>query len=102
MSGKPGKSDDGAPDAKKPKLEAGTSGAQGLIKQLEEERKAVADSILGFDFKKKRVRILSDAKEMPEKTNGVLYWMSRDMRVQDNWAFLFAQKVRTTKIPESQ
>lgn len=94
MSSKPGKSKDGSPDAKKPRLEAGsTSGLQSLVKQLEIERAEVAASILDFDFKKKRVKILSDAKEMPENSNGVLYWMTREMRVQDNWSFLYAQKV---------
>jgi deoxyribodipyrimidine photo-lyase len=36
----------------------------------------------------KRVRLLQQGNE----TNGpVIYWMSRDQRVHDNWALLFAQ-----------
>ncbi|XP_053662242.1 deoxyribodipyrimidine photo-lyase [Anopheles marshallii] len=57
------------------------------------DRKMTAKSILDFDFSKKRVRILSDAKSIEDGKRGVLYWMSRDVRVQDNWAFLFAQKL---------
>lgn len=36
-----------------------------------------------------RVRILKQAKE---KSGSVIYWMSRDQRVRDNWALLFAIK----------
>ncbi|RZN37669.1 MAG: deoxyribodipyrimidine photo-lyase [Methanophagales archaeon ANME-1-THS] len=39
---------------------------------------------------KKRVRIL---KGGAQKTGPVIYWMSRDQRVRDNWALLFAQEV---------
>jgi deoxyribodipyrimidine photo-lyase len=38
----------------------------------------------------KRVRTLKDG---PEKPGAVLYWMSRDQRVQDNWALLHAQEL---------
>ena len=38
----------------------------------------------------KRIRLLQKGDE----TNGpVVYWMSRDQRVHDNWALLFAQKL---------
>ena len=38
----------------------------------------------------KRIRLLQNGSE----TNGpVIYWMSRDQRVHDNWALLFAQKL---------
>ena len=30
---------------------------------------------------------------MPENSKGILYWMSRDQRVQDNWSLLYAQKI---------
>lgn len=69
-----------------------------LIKSLKEKRNQTAKSILDFDFKKKRVQILSKAKEIKESGSdsdggGILYWMFRDCRVQDNWALLFAQKL---------
>lgn len=41
-------------------------------------------------MKNERVRILKKAKEKP---GPIVYWMSRDQRAHDNWAFLFAQKM---------
>lgn len=42
----------------------------------------------------KRVRLLQKGEE----TNGpIVYWMSRDQRVHDNWAMLFAQKLALEK-----
>jgi deoxyribodipyrimidine photo-lyase len=42
----------------------------------------------------KRIRLLQNGTE----TNGpVIYWMSRDQRVHDNWALLFAQQVALEK-----
>jgi deoxyribodipyrimidine photo-lyase len=42
----------------------------------------------------KRLRLLQYGKE----TNGpVIYWMSRDQRVHDNWALIFAQKLANEK-----
>ena len=38
----------------------------------------------------KRTRILS---EHPLQQGPVVYWMSRDQRVNDNWALLFAQEL---------
>ncbi len=38
---------------------------------------------------KKRIRILKS--EEPSKHTGIVYWMWRDMRVQDNWALIYAQ-----------
>lgn len=32
-------------------------------------------------------------KELPHKDGNVIYWMGRDMRVDDNWALLFAQSL---------
>jgi deoxyribodipyrimidine photo-lyase len=39
---------------------------------------------------RKRVRILKTGEK---KAGPVVYWMSRDQRVKDNWALLFAQEV---------
>lgn len=98
-------SNSSAPPVKKAKMSPGPSTSKkstacALVKTFEDERAAVCASILDFDFKKKRVRVLSDAKEVAENSNGVVYWMSRDVRVQDNWAFLFAQKLALkNKVP---
>ena len=40
----------------------------------------------------KRVRSLSKCKSLTPKLGGVVYWMSRDQRVQDNWALLHARQ----------
>jgi deoxyribodipyrimidine photo-lyase len=44
--------------------------------------------------KKERVRILQEGKAIK---GAVVYWMSRDQRVQDNWALLFAQSLAIEK-----
>ena len=42
----------------------------------------------------KRVRLLQKGNE----TNGpIIYWMSRDQRVHDNWALLFSQQIALEK-----
>jgi deoxyribodipyrimidine photo-lyase len=41
-------------------------------------------------MKNGRVRILKKVKEKP---GPIVYWMSRDQRIHDNWALLFAQKM---------
>ncbi|XP_064615560.1 deoxyribodipyrimidine photo-lyase-like [Liolophura sinensis] len=76
--------------------------SENLVKKIEEARKNVARSIADFKFNKKRVRMLSEAVEFEEDNGAVVYWMSRDQRVQgyslfcfmaDNWAFLYAQRL---------
>lgn len=80
------------PDSKKPKPETAAA-VNEFIQKIETRRLETAENIIDFSFKKKRVRILSDATDVPEKADAILYWMDRDVRVQDNWAFLFAQKL---------
>jgi deoxyribodipyrimidine photo-lyase len=42
----------------------------------------------------RRIGLLQDGKE----TNGpIIYWMSRDQRVHDNWALIYAQKLAIEK-----
>lgn len=43
-----------------------------------------------MEINKNRVRKINDA---PFQQGNVLYWMSRDQRVDDNWALLTAQKI---------
>ncbi len=40
--------------------------------------------------KRARIRALNQA---PSGTGPVVYWMSRDQRVTDNWALLYAQEL---------
>ncbi|XP_053738519.1 CPD photolyase [Synchiropus splendidus] len=44
-------------------------------------------------FSKKRLQYISEAQKMKPGSEGVLYWMLRDQRVQDNWALIHAQKL---------
>ncbi|KAJ8270418.1 hypothetical protein GJAV_G00114350 [Gymnothorax javanicus] len=60
-----------------------------LMGEIAEERRS-AHSV---KFNQKRLRFLSQAQEVKQGAEGVLYWMSRDQRVQDNWALIYAQKL---------
>ncbi|XP_064109725.1 deoxyribodipyrimidine photo-lyase-like isoform X1 [Macrobrachium nipponense] len=64
-----------------------------IVSRVEEERKNVGDNILDFKFNKKRVEMISEASDVPDDSQGIVYWMCRDQRVQDNWALLFAQRL---------
>ncbi|XP_071165110.1 deoxyribodipyrimidine photo-lyase-like [Mytilus edulis] len=86
-------SDENPLTEKKQKLETSDIKSDNFIEKISTSRSNVCKSISEFKFNKKRVRILSKAKDFPEDSQGVVYWMSRDQRVQDNWAFLYAQKL---------
>ena len=45
-------------------------------------------------MKKERVRLINDQKE---GIGPIVYWMSRDQRINDNWALLFAQEIAIKK-----
>lgn len=87
--------------AKKPKLTTvadsdsaeSSSSVEDFIKKLQQKRDETAKSVLNFKFNKNRLRIVSQEQIVPDSCKGIVYWMSRDSRVQDNWAFLFAQKL---------
>jgi deoxyribodipyrimidine photo-lyase len=84
------------PPIKKAKLvddQPAGSSTESLVSVFKKDRSDTAESIIKFDFKKKRVRVLSQSSEVKDKSSGIVYWMSRDQRVQDNWAFLYAQKL---------
>ncbi|KAL1501530.1 hypothetical protein ABEB36_006835 [Hypothenemus hampei] len=61
--------------------------------EIAQSRKSQGDTILKFPFNKSRCRILSKTTEIIESAKGVLYWMSRDCRIHDNWALLYAQRL---------
>ncbi|KAM3866028.1 CPD photolyase [Diretmus argenteus] len=44
------------------------------------------------EFNTKRLRFISDTHKIKQNSDGVLYWMSRDYRIQDNWALIRAQQ----------
>ncbi|XP_031710774.1 CPD photolyase [Anarrhichthys ocellatus] len=101
MSGKKRKSTSAAakqPSAKQQKLapmkEEKSKRAGGwledLVKQHRTENKEVK-------FNKKRLRLISDTTQIKQDSKGVLYWMLRDHRVQDNWALVHAQQLALKK-----
>ena len=53
-----------------------------LVKEIDEKRLRLFNSIEEFRFNKKRVRILSESCEIPTGSKAILYWMSREQRVQ--------------------
>ena len=73
-----------------PKVESTTCQ---LAEDINKRRLESFESVNAFRFNKKRVRVLTEVKEFPEDSKGIMYWMSRDQRVQDNWALLYAQKL---------
>ncbi|TRY53952.1 hypothetical protein DNTS_029799 [Danionella cerebrum] len=76
--------------AKQPKLSGGKARENGwLMKEVAELRRAAQ----GCEVDKKRMRYLSEAQTIQPGSDGVLYWMSRDQRVQDNWALIHAQQL---------
>jgi len=66
---------------------------QSILSKIAEKRHETAESILDFKFNKNRCRLLSKSMDIGDRGGGILYWMSRDQRVQDNWAFLYAQRL---------
>lgn len=63
------------------------------ILALHNNRSKTNRSIQDFPFNRKRLKLLSETKEIPEKRNGIVYWMSRNQRVEDNWALLYSQSL---------
>ena len=41
-----------------------------------------AANIKEFKFNKKRARVVTECEEFPDECAGIVYWMSRDQRVQ--------------------
>jgi len=64
-----------------------------FMQKIHKCRTDVCASVSKFKFNKKRVRVLSKEDDFSDDSNGVVYWMDRDQRIQDNWAFLYAQRL---------
>ncbi|XP_040534601.1 deoxyribodipyrimidine photo-lyase isoform X1 [Gallus gallus] len=60
---------------------------------VREARRRTAPSVRDFRYNKQRARLVSRGSELKEGAECILYWMCRDQRVQDNWAFLYAQRL---------
>uniref|UniRef100_A0A3Q4BSE5 Deoxyribodipyrimidine photo-lyase n=1 Tax=Mola mola TaxID=94237 RepID=A0A3Q4BSE5_MOLML len=82
------------PDAKQQKLppmkEEKAAGAGGWLQEVVKQQRT-DNKMMGLN--KKRLRFISDTKKVKQGSEGVLYWMSRDHRVQDNWALVHAQQL---------
>lgn len=61
------------------------------VQMMQGNRAKTARGILDFEYNKKRNRVLSSAKEIKQRAAGIVYWISRNQRVEDNWALLYAQ-----------
>lgn len=84
---------------------ASTSGANKqaddkFLNEIQATREKTAASIRNFQFNKSRGRLLSVNDEVANGKSGIVYWMSRDQRVQDHWGLLFSQDLAlTNKLP---
>ncbi|XP_049453920.1 CPD photolyase [Epinephelus fuscoguttatus] len=75
-----------APMMKEVKEKAAGGWLKDQVKQQRTEMKEMK-------FNKKRIRYISDSQKIKQGSEGVLYWMLRDHRVQDNWALIHAQRL---------
>ncbi|XP_053185587.1 CPD photolyase isoform X1 [Scomber japonicus] len=71
---------------KEEKKQRATGWLEELLNQKRSEKK-------DMKLNKKRLRFLSDTQKIKQGSEGVLYWMLRDHRVQDNWALIHAQRL---------
>ncbi|KAM4605064.1 CPD photolyase [Polymixia lowei] len=83
-----------APSGKKQKLiplkEGQRERAEGWLQDdLAKQRRERKD----LKFNQKRLRFISDSRKIKQGSDGVLYWMLRDHRIQDNWALIHAQQL---------
>ncbi|XP_074658090.1 deoxyribodipyrimidine photo-lyase-like [Tubulanus polymorphus] len=76
---------------KKQPLTRNSKPSEEFMAEIQARRLACAAS--GLKFNAKRKRVISKHENVSTKKQGIVYWMSRDQRVQDNWAFIYAQKL---------
>jgi hypothetical protein len=53
-----------------------------LVNEIKIKRDEMFASVLAYPFNHHRCRILSEAKHIPTGSKGILYWVSREQRVQ--------------------
>uniref|UniRef100_A0A1A7YNE1 Deoxyribodipyrimidine photo-lyase n=3 Tax=Iconisemion striatum TaxID=60296 RepID=A0A1A7YNE1_9TELE len=75
-----------APDKEEGK---GKKSAGWLLRAIRQQRQDAQDP----SFNRKRLRFISETEKVKQGSQGVLYWMLRDQRVQDNWALIHAQQL---------
>jgi hypothetical protein len=95
----------GSPASKRPKTSAtqqsssGDGSDEGPKAPPSVSYKIVTPKIIPDGFKKERARLLTSSKSRAADAGSgrcVVYWMSRDQRIDDNHAFLYAQVDRDT------
>jgi hypothetical protein len=59
-----------------------------LAEKIREKRLRNYRSVLSVPFNMRRTRVLSQTKSLPLGSNGILYWMSREQRVQGLLKFI--------------
>lgn len=64
-----------------------------FLKNIIEARKTQCDGVENFDFDKTRCKVLTKTDTILKHSKGILYWMTREHRVQDNWSLIFAQQL---------
>ena len=63
-----------------------------LVNRINESRHSFGvKSVFDFSYKKTRVRQLNEIGEIDKNAKSILYLMTREHRVQDNWTILYAQ-----------
>ncbi|KAL0966778.1 hypothetical protein UPYG_G00300020 [Umbra pygmaea] len=80
--------------AKRQKLHSvkeGTSAKEDCWLQGEVEEQPNENKDLKLN--KRRMRFLTQTQKIKQGSEGVVYWMNRDHRVQDNWALIHAQEI---------
>lgn len=60
---------------------------------IERARRNHGKDVLDFKFNKQRVRVLSKKEDLNEDGEDIVYWMSRDQRVQGKQFYNFKWKL---------
>jgi deoxyribodipyrimidine photo-lyase len=76
-----------------PDIKVEPDGDLSFMEQIKRSRFNCGMSITDFEFNKKRVKVLSSNTKVKETSNGIVYHMFREQRVQDNWCLLYAQRL---------
>ncbi|XP_061746296.1 CPD photolyase [Nerophis ophidion] len=79
--------------AKQQKVDSNNSKKEKAAGWLQELVQMQRSNNKDMKVNKKRVRFISDTQKTKQDSKGVLYWMLRDHRIQDNWALIHAQRL---------
>ncbi|KAL1123379.1 hypothetical protein AAG570_002462 [Ranatra chinensis] len=89
------------PPQKKQKVDDGSNSLfHTFLQNVENDRIKAATSVSEFKLNKKRIKNLTSTNDVPKWTESILYWMTREQRVNDNWSLLYAQSLALkNKVP---